>query len=168
MPSNAKNNLHWAGLLLGSNQGDKKLNLKRAVEMLERFAGNVSKISAIYETAPWGITDQPDFYNRALLMETYLSPEKLIKAILEIEKQLGRVRDEKWGPRIIDIDILFYDNEIIDQKDLKIPHPQLHKRKFALIPLAEIDPDWLHPQLEKDIKSLIEECIDELPVKMLK
>ena len=168
MTGKVKNNIHRAGLLLGSNLGNKEFNIERAKELISESAGKIIKVSSVYETHAWGKQDQPVFYNLAIVIETYLSPNQLLKEILEIEKKMGRIRKEKWGPRIIDIDILFFDESIINLPELKIPHPHLHQRKFALIPLAEIEPGWLHPQLEKDIDTLIAGCDDTLAVKVAK
>ena len=163
-----KINSHRTGLLLGSNLGDKKFNLKKAIELIGNSAGKVLKTSSIYKTAAWGKLDQPHFYNLAIVLATYLSPKQLLEEILKIESLMGRVRKEKWGPRIIDVDILFFDDKVENSQNLKIPHPELHKRKFALIPLSEIEPEWFHPFLKKNIETLIRECKDTLNVTVLK
>jgi 2-amino-4-hydroxy-6-hydroxymethyldihydropteridine diphosphokinase len=154
-------------LLLGGNLGDRKQNLEDALRLIEENAGKILSLSRIYETEPWGFSDQPAFYNQAVLIETHLKPEILLNNILEIEKQLGRIRYVKWHERLIDIDIVFYEDEIIDLPGLKIPHPHLQERKFALAPLTDIAADFAHPVLNKTVKRLMEECDDELDVKVV-
>jgi len=124
--------------------------------------------SDIYETAPWGISDQNHFLNMVIKIKTTLSPEEVLFEILEIEKQLGRVRKSKWGPRLIDIDILFYDNLILQTTELTIPHPEIHNRKFILIPLRQIERNFFHPVLNQNINSILVNCTDNLSVKKLK
>lgn len=157
-----------AYLSLGSNKGDRIEYLKRALEILSKKAGTVTKVSPIYQTAAWGKTDQPDFYNIAVEISTSLPAEQLLNAILETEQELGRHRTEKWGQRTIDIDILFYGNEIIDSTNLVIPHPHLQDRRFVLQPLNDINPKLIHPEIKKDIRTLLAECTDPLPVTKLK
>jgi 2-amino-4-hydroxy-6-hydroxymethyldihydropteridine diphosphokinase len=151
-------------LLLGTNQGDKRANLLNAMHLIEQSVGKVLKVSSIYKTAPWGNTDQPEFFNQVITVESILKPDLLLKSVLAIELKMGRKRLEKWGPRVIDIDILFYNHEIVQSKDLTIPHPAIPLRKFTLIPLAEIAPGFLHPALKKNMKELLSECEDSLPV----
>ena len=152
-------------LLTGGNLGDRTTNLHAAEQHLYEHCGAVLKKSSLYETAAWGNADQPAFLNQALAVETKLSAKQLIRRILKIEKNMGRVRKEKNGPRLIDIDILLFNNDIIDISFLKIPHPELQNRRFALMPLAEIAPDIIHPVLHKSISVLLTECKDELEVK---
>jgi len=123
--------------------------------------------SSIYETEAWGKTDQPSFLNQALEISTSLNARQLMRKILKIEKEMGRIRKEKLGPRIIDIDILLYENEIHDLRFLKIPHPEMQNRRFVLVPLAEIDPTLQHPVFKKTIAELLEECPDNLEVKKI-
>jgi 2-amino-4-hydroxy-6-hydroxymethyldihydropteridine diphosphokinase len=130
--------------------------------------GVINKKSFIYETAAWGMKDQGSFLNQALMINTPMSPEDLLKTILDIEQQLGRIRDKKFGPRIIDIDILLYNDVILNLKNLTIPHPQLIHRRFALQCLADIAPDKLHPVYKKTIHTLLEECSDDLRVDKFK
>ena len=118
----------------------------------------------MYTTAAWGNTNQPDFLNQVIVIYTKLQPNELMESILEIEKKLGRVRTIKNAPRTIDIDILFYEKEIINQKDLIIPHPLIQQRKFVLIPLNELSPLFFHPVLKKNISQLLKLCKDKLPV----
>src|SRR5512138_373431 len=154
--------MNTAYLLIGGNLGDRKENLSKAIELINEQCGVVRKASSLYETAAWGITDQPSFLNQALEISTSHNAKQLMRKILRIEEMMGRVRKEKFGPRIIDIDILFYKNEIHDLRFLKIPHPELQNRRFVLTPLAEIDPGLQHPVLNKTIAELLEECPDNL------
>jgi 2-amino-4-hydroxy-6-hydroxymethyldihydropteridine diphosphokinase len=147
-------NLQIVYLLLGSNLGNRKEILDKAIELLSQKVGIIISQSKDYETKPWGVTDQPDFLNLAIAIHTKLKPLEILEQTQAIENQLGRVRKEKWGARLIDIDIIFYGNEIIDGPNLKIPHPLMQERDFALIPLAEIDPDFVHPVLGKTILEL--------------
>jgi 2-amino-4-hydroxy-6-hydroxymethyldihydropteridine diphosphokinase len=154
-----------AYLLIGGNLGDRKENLSKAVDLISEHCGTVIKTSSLYETAAWGMTEQPSFLNQVLKIATSRSAKQLIRKILKIEKMMGRVRKEKLGPRIIDIDILFYENEIHDLSFLKIPHPEIQNRRFVLVPLAEINPELQHPVLNKTIAELLEECPDNLEVR---
>lgn len=151
-------------LLLGSNEGDREQWLQQAVEQLGAV-GNISTQSAIYQTAAWGIEDQPAFLNMALCLQTELHPLELLQKIHHIEQNLGRQRTLKWGQRTLDIDILFYGDAVIDLPELKVPHPYLQERRFALVPLNEIAPDFLHPGLNKTISQLLDECPDKLEVE---
>ncbi len=139
---------------IGSNLGNREDNCLKAVRALAEKGITVKKVSTLYETEPWGIREQPDFINLALEAETDLSPEKLLKVIREIEEGMGRTETYKWGPRIIDIDILLYDDLIYDSPDLRIPHPLMHERGFVLLPLSEIAPGKVHPVLKKTISEL--------------
>lgn len=157
-----------AYLSLGSNKGDRTEYLNRALAKLAQKAGTVVKVSSIYQTAAWGKTDQPDFYNIAAEINTGLPAEQLLNAILETEQELGRHRTEKWGQRTIDIDILFYGDAIVNSPNLLIPHPHLQERRFVLQPLNDINPKLIHPKINKDISTLLAECTDPLPVTKLK
>ncbi|MBA4056003.1 MAG: 2-amino-4-hydroxy-6-hydroxymethyldihydropteridine diphosphokinase [Marivirga sp.] len=154
-------------LLLGTNIGDRNKNLGSALHAIDDRAGTVKKKSAVYQTEAWGKTDQPSFYNQVVEIETALDPSDLLHEILSIEKKMGRQRKEKWGERIIDIDILFFGVEIIEQTNLNIPHPQLANRRFTLVPLNELIPDFIHPVLGKKISELLAECNDPLEVVKL-
>lgn len=154
-------------LLTGGNLGDRLANLHNALKLIDELAGTVVQKSSIYETAAWGVHDQPLFLNQALLCTTPLPAGQILQTILLIEEQLGRKRIEKMGPRIIDIDILFYNDEIIDLPELKVPHPEIANRKFVLEPLNEIDPAYIHPVLKRSIADLLNACTDPLEVKML-
>ena len=152
-------------LLLGSNLGDRSLLLKQATNSIEEEIAPVIKQSAVYETQSWGKTDSPDYLNQVILIQTELSAQIILQKILSIEWKIGRVREEKWGPRLIDIDILFYGDALINETELKIPHPELHKRRFTLEPLAEIASEYIHPTFNKNILQLKNELKDNLIVK---
>ncbi|MEZ2335637.1 2-amino-4-hydroxy-6-hydroxymethyldihydropteridine diphosphokinase [Mucilaginibacter sp. RCC_168] len=152
-------------LLLGSNLGNRKLFLKQAIDHIEAEIAPVVKLSSVFETQSWGKTDAPDYLNQVVQLRTSLPARVLLEKILAIEILLGRERKEKWGSRTIDIDILFYGDEVIQEPDLKVPHPELHKRRFTLEPLAEIAAAFIHPILHKNILQLKSELIDDLIVK---
>ena len=156
--------MNTAFLLTGGNLGNRLQNLQQAYKLIEKNCGHISRSSPVYKTAAWGFTEQPDFYNQALQLETDLSAEKLMQELLAIEKNMGREREIKMGPRIIDIDVLLMNDFILNSSLITIPHPRLAERKFALAPLAEIAPDIIHPVLHKSIKELLAECKDNLPV----
>jgi len=155
-------------LLLGSNVGDRMKQLEKARELVEGRIGKIIKKSKIYETQPWGENQQDDFLNQALEVDTKLKPKKVLEKIAEIEKLMEREETYKWGPREIDIDILMYEDEMICEMDLTIPHPFLHERKFTLIPLAEIAPELYHPIMGATILDLLLECEDSLEVNEYK
>ena len=144
-----------AYLGFGSNLGDREKRILSAMELLDRAEGvSVVSRSSLYETDPVGETDQPPFLNAAAGVETELSPRELLKLIREIEETIGRTPTYRWGPREIDIDILFYDDCIIEEEGLTIPHPRMHERAFVLVPLLEIAPDAVHPVLGKRINEI--------------
>ncbi|PKV76322.1 2-amino-4-hydroxy-6-hydroxymethyldihydropteridine diphosphokinase [Pontibacter ramchanderi] len=153
-------------LLLGGNLGDRPLYLSHARERIAAQIGSIAQSSALYETAAWGKTDQPAFLNQVLEVQTDLSPEQVLQGIHGIEQELGRIRHEHWGARVIDIDILFYDQLVLQSQRLTIPHPQLHLRRFTLLPLSEIAPHLLHPALNTTVTQLLQDCPDELPVQV--
>lgn len=157
--------MNTAYLLIGGNLGNKYAYLQEAVKQIRQFCGNIVHYSAIYETAAWGKTDQPAFYNQALAVETQLAPEELMQKLLDIETAMGRIRTEKFGPRIIDLDILLIGDKMITSELLQIPHPALPNRRFALLPLAEIAPGLLHPVFQKTISELLTDCTDESDVQ---
>ena len=159
--------MNAAYILIGGNLADRINNLAEARMNIEKDLGEIIKTSSIYETASWGITDQPDFLNQVLLVETTFSAEETMQLILSIENKMGRVRTEKNASRIIDIDILFFNDEIINQKDLTIPHPEIQNRKFALIPMNEIAPHFLHPVFKQSIQNLLSTSKDKLEVRPL-
>jgi len=154
-------------LLLGSNLGDRQGYLRQAINLIEEEVAPVSVASSLYETQSWGKTDEPDYLNQVVCIKTELPADTILKKILNIELMMGRRREVKWGSRIIDIDILFYGSDIIDEPNLVVPHPQLHNRMFTLAPLAEIAPDFVHPLLGKHIFELKTELKSNLHVKKL-
>ena len=151
-------------LLLGSNLGDKESNLNTAKSLIEQYAGKIISKSSLYRTTAWGKEDQPEFYNQVIEIVGELTPEELIEQLLYIENKMGRQRKEKWGERLIDLDILYYHETIIGKTNLKIPHPGIPERRFTLVPLEEIAPNFKHPLLKKTNSQLLTECADPLQV----
>lgn len=159
--------MNKAYLLTGGNIGDRYLFLQQAKEEIAHYCGNLLQSSSLYETAAWGKTDQAYFLNQVLLIDTSLTADELMKTILTIEESMGRIREEKNGPRNIDIDILFFNHDIIYGPSLIIPHPQMQNRRFVLEPLNEIAADFMHPVLLKSVHQLLKECNDKLSVKKI-
>jgi 2-amino-4-hydroxy-6-hydroxymethyldihydropteridine diphosphokinase len=156
---------HTAYLSIGSNLDDREGNLANAIKLIESNCGDIIKASSIYETSAWGNTEQPNFLNQCLVLKTDLSAKKLIKQLLHIERLMGRVRKEKMGPRLIDLDIVLMDEEVVFSPELILPHPHIQDRKFVLLPLAEIAPKAFHPVFNKNVEQLLKECEDVLDVK---
>jgi len=154
--------MNKAYLLIGGNMGDRLVNLEMAKLAIHQKIGPILLSSSMYETAAWGKEDQPAFLNQALLIETNLIAHDLMMALLAIEKNMGRIRQEHLGPRTIDLDIIFFNDQIIDSANLTIPHPQMQKRNFVLTPLKEIAPNFIHPILKKSITQLLTDCEDPL------
>ncbi len=159
--------IHKTFLLLGSNLGDRAEILLKAQKEISLSVGTVVNESSIYETGAWGIEDQPAFLNQVVVVKTKLNPHQLLTVINNIEQELGRIRHQKWGERLIDIDILYYNNKVINTPNLIIPHPEIANRRFTLVPLVEIAPDFMHPVLGRNQKELLSSCEDELEVKKL-
>jgi 2-amino-4-hydroxy-6-hydroxymethyldihydropteridine diphosphokinase len=154
---------------IGTNLGNRERNLEKAVAMIENLPGRILQSSSSYETEPWGFQSEEKFLNMVVKIETILTPFTLLEKIHILESSLGRVRGtERYISRLIDIDILLYDDLIIDDEHLKIPHPLLHERKFVLIPLCEIEPGIIHPVLRKTIGELLQICSDTGVVKLYK
>lgn len=158
---------HTVVLHLGSNNGLPKENLALAINYIKKEIGFIIKKSSYYQTAAWGKTNQPDFINIGLVIETSLTPTEVLRKALSIETKMGRIRKEKWGQRIIDIDIIFYDHITYQSNELNLPHIHAHQRAFVLIPLKEIIPDYIHPTFKKTVIQLLQECNDPLEVKRL-
>ena len=157
-----------AYLLLGGNLGNREENLDQAIDLIGEGIGEIEALSSRYETAAWGKTDQPSFLNQAVAVKTRLSAVQVLEKALEIEQVLGRVRKEKWGERLIDIDLILFGNEVIDIADkLQVPHPHMQNRKFVMLPLSEIAPGIVHPVLGKTILEISENISDQLDVNKL-
>ena len=152
--------IHTAYVALGSNLGDKEANLRKALELLQERGVEVVKTSSFICTEPYGVTDQPQFLNGVCEVRTSLVPLALLHTLLEIEQEMGRVRLRHWGERNIDLDLLLYEDVVLDTEELKLPHPDMQNRDFVLLPLAEIAPELVHPVLSKRIKELKEELIE--------
>ncbi len=161
-------------LLLGGNLGDRKQTILEAKKYISLQIGKIELESSLYQTAAWGVENQPAFLNQVIQISTLLSAQEILAQIEEIEKKLGRKRYQKWYARTIDIDILYYENQILEEdennetqkKNLKVPHPFLHERRFTLVPLVEIAPNFIHPVLKKTNSELLESCLDKLPVEI--
>ncbi|MCP4458494.1 MAG: 2-amino-4-hydroxy-6-hydroxymethyldihydropteridine diphosphokinase [Cytophagales bacterium] len=149
-------------LLLGTNLGDKRQNFERALDLLAKKGVGIIKQSSIYESEPWGIADQPWFWNMVIEVKTSLLPTELLKTCLKIENEMGRVRKQKWGERLIDIDILYFDDRVIKEPTLELPHPGIPDRIFTLLPLVEKWPELIHPIFKKSQKELLSELSTEL------
>jgi 2-amino-4-hydroxy-6-hydroxymethyldihydropteridine diphosphokinase len=151
---------------MGGNQGDIHGNFVECMHLMDRDIGRITAQSRIYATKAWGPVAQPDFLNMAIAMRTALPPVYLLKKLLELEKKFGRKREVKYGPRTIDIDILFYGNLVIRKEGLGIPHPEIQNRRFALVPCCDIAPGFVHPVLNRTLRELLEECSDQLDVAL--
>jgi len=158
--------MHSVFLLLGSNQGDREVLLKEAVNNIVNRVGKVGNISSIYESEPWGFDAEVAFLNQIIEVQTTLCATKVLSEVLMIESDMGRIRKSKnYESRVIDIDILFFDTDVINTADLIVPHPRLHERMFTLMPLLEMDSLMPHPVLNKTIQELVDVCTDKLKVE---
>lgn len=153
---------------IGGNLGERLQNLSTARKFISQDIGKIEKASQVYQTQAWGKKDQNDFLNQVLKISTKQCAAKCIELCLSIEKKMGRVRKEKWEARLIDIDILFFNKEIIQQKKLIVPHPEIQNRKFVLVPLAEIAAHYIHPLLRKKVATLLQNCSDPSFVEIFK
>ncbi|MFN8239099.1 MAG: 2-amino-4-hydroxy-6-hydroxymethyldihydropteridine diphosphokinase [Chitinophagales bacterium] len=158
--------MHTVYLLLGSNKGDRKRFLTLAQHLIQQHAGSIIQSSRVFITEPWGKDNQPKYLNQAMSISTLQTPLRLLKTLKKIEKVLGRVNKHHYSARTIDIDILFYDDTVMEAKNLIIPHPRLHLRNFTLVPLLELDKSYTHPILHKSIEQLTKECEDTLKVSI--
>ena len=154
-------------LLLGSNMGNSHKQLSKAISLIKKKIGRISRQSGLYQTAAWGKPDQPDFLNQVIIVETKLTATDTMQTNLDIEKKMGRVRAKKNDPRIIDIDILFFNKEITGGPALTLPHPEIQNRRFVLIPLNELSANFIHPVCNKTIHHLLRICPDKLAVKKI-
>jgi 2-amino-4-hydroxy-6-hydroxymethyldihydropteridine diphosphokinase len=150
-------------LLLGGNRGDTEKILKQTIDKIDKNVGEVQRCSSVYKSPPWGFEDSQWFLNQVVVVETAFNAHEMLKNTQAIEKEMGRKKKTTthYEGRPLDLDILFFDKAIISLPDLVIPHPRLHPRRFTLVPLAEIIPEWIHPQQNKSIRSLLEECSDK-------
>ena len=150
---------------IGSNQGDRELNLKESIKLLNSRVGKILNSSRIYESEPWGVKEQKNFLNQVIEIETHINPNDLLNICKNIEYDMGRRPEIRWGKRVIDIDILYYQSKIINNKNLIIPHKLMHERKFVLIPLNDLNESNLHPILKISNKEMLNKCIDSCKVK---
>jgi 2-amino-4-hydroxy-6-hydroxymethyldihydropteridine diphosphokinase len=151
--------------MLGSNIGDRSLHLKTAIELVDVRIGDVEEVSSVYETEPWGVEGHRSYFNQVVSVSTALAPGRLMLACLQIERTFGRRRYQgQTRPRKMDIDILFYDQRVVHQKKVTIPHPRLHLRRFALIPLSELNPELVHPGFQLSVRELLNICNDDTKV----
>lgn len=160
--------MEYVYFLLGGNLGNRLQTLKKALYLLSDEVGEIVQYSSVYETEPWGKYDQPIFLNQTACLKTERAPQEIMVTIRNIEQTLKRQRFEKWGSRTIDIDILFYGKQIINDEDLTIPHPALHERNFTLVPLKEMIPDFKHPVMNKSVSQLAKESPDTLDAYLFK
>lgn len=158
---------NYAYLLIGGNIGDRQQLLAKAKTLIAAQCGTIVRCSSVYETEAWGLTDQPLFLNQVVELDTVLAPHMLLNTVLQIELQMGRARKEKYGPRLMDIDILLFGNAIVNDPELVVPHPHMAQRRFVLAPLAELVPQLVHPILNMTIQQMLAQCPDPLHVYKL-
>jgi 2-amino-4-hydroxy-6-hydroxymethyldihydropteridine diphosphokinase len=159
--------MNTAYLLIGGNIGDRERNLRETIAAISATAGVVAAVSHVYETEAWGRTDQPAFLNQALELQTNYAPEALLRLLIGIEESLGRKRQQKYDPRTIDIDIIFYNDLVMRTPELEVPHPRMAERRFVLAPLAELAPDKVHPVLHATVEQILSACTDPLAVNKI-
>ena len=159
--------MNGAYLIIGGNMGDRMRQIIECRELIAHEIGAITKSSGVYETASWGNTDQPAYLNQVLWVQTSMDAVQLLKRCLKIERKMGRERNQKWESRLIDIDILLFNQDVVNEENLTIPHPYLEKRRFVLSPLCDIAPKLIHPILLKSIAQLLEECEDTLQVNLV-
>jgi 2-amino-4-hydroxy-6-hydroxymethyldihydropteridine diphosphokinase len=152
--------MYIAYIGIGSNLGDRKNNCERAIELLKRRGISIKKRSSLHETQPWGVRNQPLFLNMAIEIETDYTPKELLTIVKDIEAKIGRQKTFPWGPRVVDLDILIFNEMVIRSQELTIPHPYMHKREFVLEPLQEIAPDLVHPVLKRSMRELLNACTE--------
>jgi 2-amino-4-hydroxy-6-hydroxymethyldihydropteridine diphosphokinase len=142
---------------LGSNLGDREANIRQALQFLEQLPETtIVRGSSLYDTEPVGVSDQPNFLNGVVQVETHLAPRQLLWNLMLIERRLGRVRTQRWGPRVIDLDLLLYGDEVVDEEDLTLPHPLMTQRSFVMVPLVEIEPLLVHPVTNQTMLSILQ------------
>ena len=154
-------------LLLGSNLGNSRELLEEAIKNIGDYLGKIMQSSKLYETAPWGNSEQPAFLNQVVRIKSTLPPKEMLDKIHFIETKMGRIRHEKWGERKIDIDILYYNDLIFNSSDLQIPHPEIQNRRFTLVPLVDLSPGFIHPEFLLSNANLLIKCEDKLDVQLL-
>ena len=155
--------------LIGGNLGDRELILDQSINLMQQMIGNLLKLSPIYETEPWGFEHEQNFLNQVVVLESDMEPIQVLDRCQDIEKRMGRIRKEnRYSERTIDIDILFYEDRIINSARLEVPHPRMKDRKFALCPLQDIAKEFIHPVFQKSITELLDECLDDSEVKEYK
>lgn len=157
--------MHQVVLLIGGNEGNREYLIGQALDLISGV-GKLSKVSSIYETQAWGEHSEGDFLNQAVVLESSQSPEEILKATQKIEKSLGRARHQHWGNRTMDIDLIYYDNQVLNTQNLIIPHPLMSERRFVLVPLTEILPGFIHPVFQLNTHELLKNCTDRSMVRL--
>jgi len=159
--------MHQVYLGIGTNLGNRMENLSQTIYYLKRLLGGVTSRSSVYETTSWGVANQPDYLNMVAAIKTYQTPQNTLTTILAIEQMMGRQRMTKWGSRVIDIDLLFYEDFRVEEPNLQIPHPYISERNFVLVPLNEIAPGLIHPVLQVSVATMLHTCKDQLGCRLV-